>query len=34
MRADLRFYAELQDFLAPARRSGAVSYTFRAALPG
>jgi uncharacterized protein with PIN domain len=29
MHADLRFYAELRDFLAPARRSGHVSHVFR-----
>ena len=29
MRAELRFYAELQDFLTPERRSGAVIHTFR-----
>ena len=30
MRADLRFYAELKDLLAPERRSGEVAHTFRA----
>ena len=28
MRADLRFYAELKDFLAPGRRAGTVAHTF------
>ena len=30
MHAELRFYAELKDFLAPARRSGTVTHSFRA----
>jgi uncharacterized protein with PIN domain len=30
MRADLRFYAELKDLLAPERRSGAVAHSFHA----
>lgn len=30
MRADLRFYAELRDFLAPERRGGTVTHRFRA----
>jgi hypothetical protein len=30
MRADLRFYAELRDFLAPRFRSGRVTHTFQA----
>jgi uncharacterized protein len=29
MRAELRFYAELKDFLAPHERSGHVTFTFR-----
>lgn len=29
MHADVRFFAELRDFLAPARRSGTVVHTFR-----
>ena len=32
MRADLRFYAELKDFLAPERRAGTVTHAFR--VPG
>ena len=32
MRAELRFYAELRGFLAPARRSGTVTHVFR--VPG
>ena len=32
MRAELRFYAELKGFLAPARRSGTVTHIFR--VPG
>jgi uncharacterized protein with PIN domain len=32
MRAELRFYAELKDLLAPARRSGMVTHRFR--VPG
>ena len=32
MRAELRFYAELRGFLAPARRSGTVTHIFR--VPG
>jgi uncharacterized protein with PIN domain len=32
MRSELRFYAELKDFLAPGRRSGTIDHTFR--VPG